>query len=176
MTWYFLSPKNDTLMCVTPRVASTSQRNCYKQEKFRAVSEKEAKRLFDKGIPAIAYIRNPLERAVSAYRRHKPGFIGVTFMEYVKGRCGWDSHVMPQTAVHSRHGIVPTEWRLFEDLIDIIPRHDNATPEEFKAKHNITTTSDFMFWFEQMYAEDCKIYNALKYHYDQRIKTTDREN
>jgi hypothetical protein len=125
------------------------------------VEESEATALHKTGIETIATIREPMERTISAYRRHKPGYVRRSFEAYVKDRYNWDSHVMPQTMVHKRHNITPTVWVNFQELTSALPIHANATPPEFKNKHNIYISEDFLSWFQDIYAEDYKILTTL---------------
>ena len=163
MTWYFKVPTTDgDVIAVTPRVASTSQRKLYQKLGYAAIDESHARELYEAGISVLATVREPLQRTISAYRRHAPGFINDSFEDYVIARYSWDSHVMPQHMVHLRNGIEPTHWQLFEDLIAEIGEHENATPQSHKDQIKVEISDEFMQWFREVFAEDYELYESVK--------------
>lgn len=163
MTWYFTNtPCNDELYCVTPRVASTSQRKLYASRGWTQLSEEAAKAMADAGATVHGVIRDPLARLISAYQRHKPGSIRDTFQEYTAMRATWDAHVMPQTQVHDRSGITITDWITFEELVasDYFP-HCNATPGDHKKEIQISLGERWIEWYKETFAEDIALYARL---------------
>lgn len=162
ISWYFKHKKRDYLYAVTPRVASTSQRKLFEMMGFPRLTEDEARRLAAQGVPVRGVIREPFERVVSAYRRHRPGFVPTKFEDYVVERHSWDRHVMPQTWVHTREGVPVTEWILFQDLVTQVKfPHHNATPNEHLEQHDVSVTPRFLEWFHETYAEDYEVYRSL---------------
>lgn len=163
MSWYFHDTKHNVIRAATPRVASTSQRRLYEFLGFPRLEIEDAAKKAAGGMPVIGVIRDPYARLISAYRRHKPGFIRDKFEEYTALRADWDRHVMPQTRVHTEDGVPVTHWMTFEELIAQAKfPHHNATPNAHLEKINIPPhTRNWIDWFYETYADDIALYHKM---------------
>lgn len=160
MSYYFANQDNTVLRAVTPRVASTSQREYWPTLGYRPVDAAEARKIQRGGAEVIGVMRNPIMRLGSAYRR-TPSNWDKPFLEFVCERATWDSHVMPQHDVHGQDGIEVDTWELFSEFIETpgLP-HKNGTPEDNKY-WAMSLTEDWIEWYRETYLEDIKVFAEL---------------